>query len=215
MAPGAELQQVFAGFRELLDAFVVLVPHPDVAFESDSIAVGSFEFAVAGAFFANGSGVFVAGRELLDAVVAGVGDPEVTVGCSGVGDRGRFFHLACAGARGSEFCEQFGLGAELLDPVVGPLDDEQVLPPPVTRSRSVRRFGLHAAPVPAWQTLPEEAVQWFLSAWVPFASTLVLLTLAPITAMNLPSGSKRATRLFPVSATSKLPRYRPRSPMVI
>jgi hypothetical protein len=59
---------------------------------------------------AGGNGVFVAGRELLDPVVAGVSDPKVAVAGGGVGDRGRFFELAFFASRGAEFRQQFGLG---------------------------------------------------------------------------------------------------------
>src|SRR4051794_31169476 len=58
---------------------------------------------------------------------------------------------------------------------------------------------------PAWQTLPEAAVQRVFSSVVPPASTFVLLTLEPITSTKAPLELNWATRLLAVSVASRLP----------
>src|SRR4051812_36051289 len=82
-----------------------------------------------------------------------------------------------------------------------PVSATQMLPPEV-RAIPFGAFSCPARlpPAAAWQTLPEAAVQRFFSAWVPAASTFVLLTLVPKVRTNSPFSLNPTTRLLPVSA---------------
>src|ERR1043165_6187386 len=64
---------------------------------------------------------------------------------------------------------------------------------------------LPLAAVPAWQTLPEAAVQRFFSASLPADSTLVLFTSLPKRRTNSPFSLNSSIRLLAVSATQRLP----------
>src|SRR5262249_3031575 len=111
---------------EALYAVVARVHDPKPSFCVAQNPFGRHQFPIAAAFFAELGKVFAFLAELLEAVVAGVGDPRPFSGFFD-GYAGWGFELAFARAFFPGFPDEFAFGVELLQAIVARVDNPDVV----------------------------------------------------------------------------------------